>query len=565
MAAAHPSEALPSFPRWLPWALAFAVFAVGFGLYARALGYELLDWDDQVYVLGNAWIRSPLENLGAIFTRPLIGGVLPVHLLSYAFDYSIWELDPTGYHLHSLLLNAVNGALAFALLLRLTGNPLLAGLSALLFAVHPSHVSSAVWVSARKELLWTAFALLSTLAYLRARRDGPLDRRFYALSLGCFTLGVLSTVTIAFFPLFFLVLDHFEDAKLPADRRRSVWQHLPDKLPYLALALPVVVVNLWAQTPALEPWTRDLYTSALIKGQACWRYLWVLLGLNSGRPLYDLPPVSNDPKLVFATLLPLALPPLLLALALWRGWVQVALALAWSIAGMLAPTLFPLISFMADRYLYAPSLGFCWLLALGLTGLARFIAPRGLVHVAATLLVAALPVAHFAQVAWGYTPEWKDSMSIWSYADRSSDSARVATGLSAALIRAGSHGEAVRVLEEAPRRDARAELHLAIALLSLDRIAEAEQASSRAIRLARQGGFLEDSAVLRLLWIHGEILLRQGRVTEAEEAWKLGLQIDPGYGPLLEAIARIAGRQTEGAPDAAPPEVAPEPPASSPE
>lgn len=537
--------------RTLHWGLGLALFALGFALYAEALGYELLDWDDQVYVVGNPFLRGLTpENLWALCSRPFIGGILPVHMLSYAFDYAIWELDPSGYHLHSLLLNALNGALGFALLLRLTRSPVAAAAGALLFVVHPSHVSSAVWVSARKELLWTAFLLGSALAYLRARREGgALDRRFYALSLVCFGLGVLSKTTIVFYPLFFLVVDHFEDTRLAPERRRSPWGHLLNKLPYLAIALPVVALNLWAQTPATDPWARDLGTSVLLKGGAAWRYLQVLIGLHPGQPIYDLPAaVYGDPLGASLTVLPLLLTPALLALALWRGWAQVSMALAFAVAGMLPPIAFPLITYMADRYLYAPSLGLCWLVGVGIAAAARWIAPVGWRQAAAAALLVALPAWQFAALTRAYTPVWRDSMALWSYADRFSDATRVATGLSAALIRAGSPGEAVRVIEATPVRDARTELHLAIALLSLGRLDEANQASSRALILVRQGEVLETSALLRLLWIHGEVLAQMGRVDEAEHNWRLALQVDPDFGPVLASLAALAGRDAGSAP-----------------
>src|SRR5262245_49816137 len=170
-----------------------AVFAVGAALYAPTLHYEFVNWDDQIYVLDNPWIRSlSFNHLQAIFGSAYLNNYLPVHLLSYMFDYMLWELDPFGYHLHSVLLNAANGVLAWALVAQLTHRRDVALVAALLFTVHQSHVEAVAWVSARKEILFTTFLLLSALAYQRARRDGQLHRWAFAGSIALFGLGMLS-------------------------------------------------------------------------------------------------------------------------------------------------------------------------------------------------------------------------------------------------------------------------------------------------------------------------------------------------------------------------------------
>src|SRR5215813_7603065 len=98
-----------------------ALFVSSFALYAPTLHYAFVNWDDHVYVLENPWIRSlSLVHLQAIFGNEYLNNYLPLHLLSYLFDYLLWELDPFGYHLHSVLLNAANGVLAWALIAQLT-------------------------------------------------------------------------------------------------------------------------------------------------------------------------------------------------------------------------------------------------------------------------------------------------------------------------------------------------------------------------------------------------------------------------------------------------------------
>jgi len=76
-------------------------------------------------------------------------------------DCQIFGLNPRGHHLTSILLQALNAALVFGLLQLMTGAMWRSLLVAALFAVHPLHVESVVWVSERKDLLSGFWGLLS--------------------------------------------------------------------------------------------------------------------------------------------------------------------------------------------------------------------------------------------------------------------------------------------------------------------------------------------------------------------------------------------------------------------
>lgn len=484
----HQSIRVPITGRYAAYA-GLAVFALGIALYARTVHYAFLNWDDPSYVVNNPWIRTlSFENLRAIFTRPVQGGILPVHLLSYALDYGLWGLDPYGYHLHSVLLNAANGVLAFCVIAQLTARREVALVSAVLFTVHPSHVEAVAWVSARKDLTATAFLLLAIGAYLRARRDAVWHWPSYVASIALFGLGLLAKVTISVYPLFLLLVDAVLDARLPPERRHRAAFHLATKLPFLALAAVWVSVN--AHTQILDPGRDTPLVYALVKGLAAWRYGWLLTGVKHGQPLYDLPPVSLQPAMIALSLAPLAVPPLLVLWAVVRRHPEFALALGWLVAGLIPPIAFPVISFIADRYLYAPSLGFCWLLALGIAWLAGLLKLPAARH-AALVVLCVPPVLWFAPRAWHYTPVWRDSLSMWSYAAQYSRYKLAAIGLVTTLREEGRLDEALRVtdtaLDEAQGSLAtaqlRSELHAARAevLWKLERRAEAIAEWERAV------------------------------------------------------------------------------------
>lgn len=533
------AEDLPG-GRWTA-GIALALFAAGVALYARAGLYDFVNWDDDVYVLRNAAIRSfSFESLRQIFTQPVLGGILPVHLLSYSIDHSLWGLRPQGYHWTSLLLNAANGALAWLLLRRLCRTPAVAVVAALLFCVHHSHVSSVVWISARKELLYTFFLLLSTLAYLRARRGTALDARAYALSLALFALGSFSKVTISTYPLFLLLVDRVFARRLSPQARRPLAHDLATKLPFLLLAALAVAVNAWAQVPSELPWASDPLNHALVKGHAAWRYMWVLFGVLAGQPIYDLPRLSLHPVAVIATFAPIFAVALAFAWAWWRGRDEVALAIGWTVAGLLPPMLFPLMTFMADRYLYAPSLGFCWLLALAIVGVARWRGPTPRRELATTALLGGLAAFHFASITWNYTPVWRNSESLWSYANVHSRDGRVAVSLSDAMLERGAAAEAVAVLEKTEVPGLKGYINLAKGHLALGQHRDALRATDRALaELPRDSEAPESFVLSHLHHARGAAFWGLGRQAEAAEAWRAALRADPSNHAARRRLERV--------------------------
>lgn len=83
----------------------------------------------------------------------------PLAFVSHALDWTMAGADPRQFHLTNLLLHAVNAVLVF-LIARALAPGSMAGLAAaLLFALHASNHEAVVWMSARFDLLATAFSL----------------------------------------------------------------------------------------------------------------------------------------------------------------------------------------------------------------------------------------------------------------------------------------------------------------------------------------------------------------------------------------------------------------------
>src|SRR3989338_10533412 len=90
------------------------LFTITFITYANSLQNGFV-YDDVFTITDNYFIRD-WGNFPAFFTDDYFkysGEVTyrPVVTFSYFIDYSLWHLNPTGFHLTNILLHAVTGSL----------------------------------------------------------------------------------------------------------------------------------------------------------------------------------------------------------------------------------------------------------------------------------------------------------------------------------------------------------------------------------------------------------------------------------------------------------------------
>src|SRR2546425_2487405 len=109
------SRAADGHPR-REWALALIPAALTLCVFLPLLGNGFVNWDDQANFLDNPHYRGfGRSNLRWMFTTAHLGHYIPVTWLTLALDYTVWGLNPAGYHLTSALLHAVNALLVYRL------------------------------------------------------------------------------------------------------------------------------------------------------------------------------------------------------------------------------------------------------------------------------------------------------------------------------------------------------------------------------------------------------------------------------------------------------------------
>ena len=122
-------------------------------------------------------------------------------------DCELFGLNPGAHHLVNVLFHTANAVLLLVLLLRLTGEGWPSLFVAALFAWYPLHVESVAWISERKDVLSTFFALLTLLAYAKYAKENC--RRCFWIALAFFALGLMSKPMLVTLPFVMLLLDYW--------------------------------------------------------------------------------------------------------------------------------------------------------------------------------------------------------------------------------------------------------------------------------------------------------------------------------------------------------------------
>ena len=329
--------------------------------------------DDTLQVLANPFIQHP-GHLRQIFTADawafygasaLSDFYRPLMNLTYLVLWRIYGAVPVGYHIANLVLEAGVVCMVYAVTMRWTRDRGIAFLSAVIFALHPIHAESVEWIADVTDLESTLFLLLSfwLLLSLPGRR-----RRRWLCSAGmalCLGLALLAKEAAIVFPAVATAFEYgyrrdYNEVRPIAKLKRVIPLWLVAGA-YLALRQRMLGGLVSIDTKPNAGMLETVSTGFSLFGHYVEKLFW---------------PVN----LIFTYRIPH--PHGAASLALWAGVALASLAIA------LIPLLrkkYPVISFglvwllmmlslslnihwlgmgeFADRYVYAPSLGFAWIMA----------------------------------------------------------------------------------------------------------------------------------------------------------------------------------------------------------
>lgn len=226
--------------------------------YSGAFQNGFVGWDDREYVIDNPLVRSGEEShLGEIFSTVVSLNYHPLTILSLRLNNNVCTSCQDGisagpFILTNILLHTLNTLLVFALIyLLFQSNLFLAFFVAALFAVHPMHVESVAWISARKDVLSGFFFLSALLGWFQYLQSKP--RRFLWLSVAfvLFVMACLSKATAVVFPVAALLVRYVTMVTGEGNSLKLTVSRLFSREVVLAL-LPFFAVSLFFGVVALH-------------------------------------------------------------------------------------------------------------------------------------------------------------------------------------------------------------------------------------------------------------------------------------------------------------------------
>jgi protein O-mannosyl-transferase len=565
-------------PRIAGLLLAFVTLLV----YMPVAHHTFVLYDDGDYITENLVVQNGLTWAGFkwAFTTWHASNWHPLTWLSHMLDCQWFGLNAGGHHCVSALFHAVNAALLFVLLLRLTGAFWPCAFIAALFAWHPLHVESVAWASERKDVLSTFFEMLALLAYTRyAQRRSrvktavpSLNPRLstfdYFLALFCFACALMSKPMPVTMPFVLLLLDYWPLKRISFPSTiRSQLSTVLEKWPFFLLSAASCAVTYLSQRTtavvSLKGLPLDLRLDNILVSYA--RYLLKLFWPENLAILYPLPGRFPWWQLTLAVAALIAI-----SWFVWRERRRFAyLPVGWL---WFLGTLVPVIGLvqvggqaMADRYSYFPSIGIFIAVAFGAQDLAgRFQFSKITIAVTAAAILAACLILTEKQLTY-----WSNDETLFRHATVATDDNEVAhlnlgvalekqgrkteamaeyrealrlypksanthNNLANLLDNAGDTNAALAEYQEAMRLDPKAvppHNNLGTFYVEIGRLDQAMQQYTEAARL--------DPKDAHAHYLTGKLLLREGRDSEATPQFRLAAQFAPNDFQMLAYMARV--------------------------
>ena len=220
----------------------FSILIISIVVFSGSITKIFIALDDQAYISDNPFIKSlSWENIKNIFSTFYNANYHPLTTLLYAIEFKLFGNDASMYHIISLSIHIINSFFVFHLIDKLIGKKWFAIFGSLIFAVHPMHVESVVWISEQKDVLYSLFYFGGLIVYIKYLKDKKIKKLFFVFIL--FFLSLLSKSAAVTFPMILLLFDYY------FKREQNIKTKI-EKIPFFVLALIFGIVSIFSQSAA---------------------------------------------------------------------------------------------------------------------------------------------------------------------------------------------------------------------------------------------------------------------------------------------------------------------------
>ncbi|MBU1852719.1 MAG: tetratricopeptide repeat protein [Candidatus Omnitrophica bacterium] len=345
----------------------FVIIILGLGVYVNSLNNKFV-WDDEDLVRNNTFIKK-WDYLPEIFTQDVEAGVgkrsslyHPLQIFTYRLDYSLWRLNVSGYHLTNILLHILVGLAVYWLIAILYKDALLSLITSILFIIHPIHSEAIAYISGRSDSLFMLFMLASFICYIKYINSGKPGAYFvmlitYILALLCKELSII-------FPAL-LFLYHYTFRK-----RFNIKAFVPIScLAFIYIISRVTILKSFLPDSSVFSTTVFQRMPGFFVAIANYIRLLFLpsdLHMQYGNSVFS----WVDPMAIAGILLTVSL--LIYSFIKKKENNPLSFSIYWFFISLIPlSNLYPINAYMAEHWLYLPSIGFFLILANGAVYLYR--------------------------------------------------------------------------------------------------------------------------------------------------------------------------------------------------
>lgn len=374
------------------------IIILGLVVYLNALKGDFI-WDDECVIKNNISIRS-WSNVSKVFATDMgMGGrdrfifYRPLQLFSYFIDYSIWKLNPIGYHLTNILLHILVALTLCWLVNIIYSDAALSLLAAALFVVHPIHTEAVAYISGRGDALAVLFMLLCFIFYIKGKK-------LYILMLLSYALSLLSKENALILPVLLLVY-HYAFKK---NFKREFLSIIGLAFIYVLLRMTLLKAALPHALYFTTSFRRIPAFFAAITNYTRLILLPFGLHMEYGDKLFKL----VHPRAIIGIALLVSF--LIYAFKMRDRSNVTFFSITWFFTSLLPfSNIYPLPFYMAEHYLYLSSMGFFLILAKGLRSIYNDKNVRGFAAVLTTVLLVFYSLLTIRQNEY-----WKDPVTLYN-------------------------------------------------------------------------------------------------------------------------------------------------------
>lgn len=413
-----------TFNQWLPLLL----FIIAFLIYAQTISYDYAG-DDSLYTTANSFVQKGISSIGGLVTKSSLYGndgtnsvyYRPVFLIGFAIEKSIFGNSPAVNHFFNVLLYAILCVALFNFLRKLFKDypPFVSALITILFIVHPLHTEVTANIKSSDELFCMLFGICSLNFILDYVQRG--QNRFLIYSCVFFFLCLMSKENgFTYLPLIPLVLYFFTDSSLRKITLAAI--------PFIAITGLSIFIRWCALdsilfTNPLQIWQNSLVTATTLAEQTATAFTILLhalqllffpVTLSWDYSFNHFPVVGWSNYTAIVSLLIHVFLIVIACTGIKKKNIFSFAILFYFITSFLTSNLVIKIgTTFAERFLFAPSLGFCIVLPFLLSKIFKVnLKETSLQAARNVLIVSTLVIICFAGRTITRNNDWRNNFTI---------------------------------------------------------------------------------------------------------------------------------------------------------